>query len=203
MCHKAAVSFIEISHVVILASGSPRRKDLLSGLGLKVEVRPPVGVDETPQPEEAPGAYVERLAREKNRSIASDGAVVVSADTAVVCGGEILGKPRDETDARRILNLLSGRNHRVLTGICVRQNRALKSRVVQTEVTFRTLGGAELDAYLATDEPWDKAGAYAIQGRAGSFVDHIQGSYTNVIGLPLGECLAMIGEVAGLQDAES
>jgi septum formation protein len=163
---------------LILASGSPRRRELLEGLGVRFTVRP-VDLDESPLPGEAPRDYVLRLAVEK--AAAASGELVLAADTTVVVDGEILGKPRDDEDARRMLRLLSGREHSVLTGIALGK----AAEVDETLVRFAPLSEAEIDWYVATGEPRDKAGAYAIQGLGSLFVESVEGSYSNVVGLPI------------------
>ncbi|HVG08277.1 MAG TPA: Maf family protein [Thermoanaerobaculia bacterium] len=163
---------------LVLASGSPRRRELLEGLGVVFTVRP-VDLDESPLPGEAPRDYVLRLAVEK--AAAASGELVLAADTTVVVDGQILGKPQDDDDARRMLRLLSGREHSVLTGIALGK----AAEVDETLVRFAPLSEAEIDWYVATGEPRDKAGAYAIQGLGSLFVEAVQGSYSNVVGLPI------------------
>jgi len=179
---------------LVLASQSPRRRELLAQLGLFPEVRPAL-TDETPRPGEAPRDYVLRVAREKARAVG--GEVVLAADTAVVLGGEILGKPRDAEDARRMLRALSGTRHEVLTAVCVRRAEGALGieldAVVATAVRFLPLGPREIDWYVATGEPLDKAGAYALQGAGGAFVAAVEGSVSNVVGLPLAETAALLG----------
>jgi septum formation protein len=181
----------------VLASASPRRRELLGQLGLRFTVAA-ADIDETPHPAEAPEAYVLRLAREKARAVAGrfPGAWVLAADTTVVLGPELLGKPRDEAEARAMLARLSGRTHEVHTGVAL-AGRAEEALVVRTRVTFRTLSAGEIAWYAGTGEPLDKAGAYAVQGKGGFLVAAVEGSPTNVIGLPLGETLALL-ERAGV-----
>jgi septum formation protein len=171
---------------LVLASQSPRRRELLEQLGLALEVRP-ARTDESVLPGEAARDYVLRVAREKARAVPGD--VVVAADTAVVLDGEVLGKPRDREDARRMLRALSGSAHEVLTGVCVRRPavRLELAQVVSTAVRFAPLGAAAIEWYVSTGEPLDKAGAYAIQGAGGAFVLGVDGSVSNVVGLPLAE----------------
>jgi len=176
---------------LILASSSPRRRELLSGLGYVFDVVDPQ-VAEIPKPGEAPSDFALRAARDKARWVAAraeEDAIIIAGDTVVTIHGAILGKPVDEADARRMLGQLSGHTHKVITGLFVL--RVGKTReyaeAVVTEVTFKALNAAEIDAYIATGEPMDKAGAYGIQGGANYMVREIQGSYTNVIGLPLTE----------------
>jgi septum formation protein len=176
---------------VVLASQSPRRRELLAALGFELEIRP-AQVDESTRPGEPARDYVRRVAREKARAL--DGAVVLGADTAVVLDGEVLGKPRDEADARRMLGALSGRSHEVLTAVCVRTPGTEREVLVATEVDLAPLDAARIDWYVATGEPADKAGAYAIQGLAAAFVRSVRGSVSNVVGLPLDETLALLAE---------
>jgi septum formation protein len=172
-----------------LASASPRRRELLEQLGFRLAIQP-ADTDETPLPGEPPREYVLRVAREKARAVPGD--AVLAADTAVVLGTTILGKPRDADDARRMLRHLSGARHEVLTGVCVLRGATEHSAVVTAEVHLDRLSDAQIDWYVATGEPLDKAGAYAIQGIAGAFVREMRGSVSNVIGLPLAETLALL-----------
>ncbi|RKG74965.1 septum formation inhibitor Maf [Corallococcus exercitus] len=176
----------------VLASASPRRKDLLAQLGLRFTVAA-ADIDETPMAGEIARNYVHRLAVEKARTVATrhPDAWVLAADTTVALGAELLGKPRDAAEAREMLTRLSGRVHEVFTGIAV-AGRAQASEVVRTQVTFRTLSTEEIAWYAETGEPLDKAGAYAIQGKGGFLVQGIDGSPSNVVGLPLGETLALL-----------
>lgn len=178
---------------LVLASGSPRRRELLGGLGLELAVRP-VDIDETPQPGEAPEDYVLRLARQKAAEAAraaAPGELIIAADTIVARGGELFGKPVDEDDARRMLRTLSGRSHEVLTGVALDTSEGptrvavRSSDLCRTRVTFAPLSDEEIDWYVATGEPNDKAGAYAVQGLGGLFVERLDGNYSNVVGLPL------------------
>ncbi len=183
---------------LVLASQSPRRRELLQQLGLAFEVRP-ANADEAVLAGEPPRDYVLRVAREKARAVEGD--VVLAADTAVVLAGEVLGKPGDPDDARRMLRALSGSRHEVLTGVCVRRaapGPAVELDViVSTEVVFVPLSARAVDWYVSTGEPLDKAGAYAIQGAGGAFVAEIRGSVSNVVGLPLVETAALLAR-AGL-----
>jgi septum formation protein len=172
-----------------LASASPRRRELLEQLGFRLAIRP-ANTDESPVAGEPPRAYVLRVARDKARAV--EGAVVLAADTAVVLGNAILGKPRDPADARRMLRALSGVGHEVLTGVCVRSGGEEHTAVVAAQVQLDPLTDDQIDWYVATGEPLDKAGAYAIQGLAGAFVRELRGSVSNVIGLPLAETLALL-----------
>lgn len=180
---------------LVLASASPRRSELLAGLGLRFSQQA-ADIDERWQPGESPEHYVERLALEKARAIAVDcpAAVVLGSDTTVVLDGEPLGKPADEAEACAMLAALSGREHEVLTAIAVVGPQGEKSRVVATKVRFRPLSEAEIRAYWRSGEPADKAGAYGIQGLAAIFVERLEGSYSAVVGLPLAETAALLKE---------
>ncbi|RKH66075.1 Maf family protein [Corallococcus llansteffanensis] len=180
--------------LLVLASASPRRKDLLAQLGLRFTVAA-ADIDETPTAGEIARNYVHRLAVEKARTVAArhPDAWVLAADTTVALGSDLLGKPRDAQEARAMLGQLSGRTHEVFTGIAV-AGRAQASQVVRTQVTFRALSQEEIAWYADTGEPLDKAGAYAIQGKGGFLVASVEGSPTNVIGLPLGETLALLAQ---------
>jgi septum formation protein len=167
---------------LVLASGSPRRRELLSQLGLTFATVAP-DVDETPLPGERPIEMVRRLALAKAAAVEGD--PVLAADTTVEIDGEIFGKPVDADDARRMLRRLSGRAHKVHTGVAVRAGSEVAVEVVTTIVTFVALQPAVIEWYVGTGEPLDKAGAYAIQGHGGIFVEHLRGSTSNVVGLPL------------------
>ena len=169
---------------LILASASPRRSELLRAAGIEFTVRV-ADIDETVLPGESPGDYVRRLAREKAQAVAQAGEMVLGADTTVVIGGEIAGKPVDAEDARRMLKLLSGQWHEVLTGVSLIRSGQIISEVAVTRVKFSELTEAEIDWYVSTGEPMDKAGAYGIQGYASRFVEGIEGNYSNVVGLPV------------------
>jgi septum formation protein len=172
---------------LVLASASPRRRELLASLGIDFTVRIPE-IDETPQAGETPRACAERLAFEKAAAIAAEPSdVVVAADTIVVQGMDIFGKPQDKEHAFAMLSRLSGKTHEVVTGVCVRREAHAEVFSVSTEVVFRPLEAAEIEAYIASGCPMDKAGAYAIQDGAAHMVRAINGSYTNVVGLPLCE----------------
>ena len=183
---------------MILASASPRRRELLSALGLEFEVRPALG-EEHPEPGLSGGETAMRLSRAKCLEIAAgaeEDDVVIAADTVVCLDDEILGKPANEQDAERMLKALSGRDHRVFTGVTVARGGRVLSDHEETAVHFRPLTEREIVAYIKTGEPMDKAGAYGIQGRAALFVRGIEGDYFNVMGLPLcklGEMLKEIG----------
>jgi septum formation protein len=189
---------------LLLASRSPRRAELLRTLGVAFRVID-VEVDETTRVGEAPVDYVRRLARDKARAgqaVAGGASLpVLAADTTVVLDGAILGKPLDDADARAMLARLAGRTHEVLTGVAVIDARGwLDDAVVATRVSFRALSPAEIAAYVASGEPADKAGAYGIQGLGGALVERIDGSYSNVVGLPLVETLALL-DAAGVPHA--
>lgn len=175
--------------MLTLASSSPRRQQLLSAAGVSFDVAVP-DIDETPQLDENPVAYVERLAREKAAAV--EGAFVLAADTTVACDGVILGKPVDDREATAMLRALSGRSHFVHTGVAVRRGADTASLVVSTEVTFGNLADADIAWYLSTGEHVDKAGAYALQGGAARFVTVINGSVSGVVGLPMAETMAML-----------
>ncbi|HSH48075.1 MAG TPA: Maf family protein [Halomonas sp.] len=182
-----------------LASASPRRRELLASIGLEV-VLCPVDIDERPLPGESPEALVLRLAKHKARAGAALEASplpapplpTLGADTVVVCGGEILGKPRDRADGARMLRRLSGRSHEVVTGVAVSGPAGLLSACVTTRITLRRIGDHEIKAYWATGEPLDKAGGFAIQGRGALFVSHLEGSHSAVVGLPLFETAQLL-----------
>jgi septum formation protein len=181
---------------VYLASGSPRRRELLQQIGVAFRV---VGmtVDEAVWPGEAPLGYVARLAAAKaeagwDRSRDAHEVPVLAADTAVVLDGRILGKPADREDAEGMLRQLSGRTHEVLTAIALRTAQGVQSRISRSEVTFRSMGAAEARAYWETGEPSDKAGAYAIQGCGAIFIAELRGSYSGVMGLPLFETAELL-----------
>ena len=176
---------------LVLASGSPRRSQLLRQAGLTFEVRRP-DIDETPQPNEVPVDYVARLSREKAVAVAGPNEIVVAADTTVDLDGAILEKPADDADAARMLAALSGRTHRTHTGVTVLGPSGATTDVVSTAVTFVDLTHEMIEWYIGTGEPADKAGAYAIQGGAAGFVERIDGSVSNVVGLPLAETLALL-----------
>jgi septum formation protein len=177
----------------VLGSASPRRLDLLAQAGITpFAVRPP-DIDEEPRKAEVPRDYVRRIAREKLDAVpASDGEVVLCADTTVALGRRILGKPQDEAEALRMLTLLSGRRHRVITAVAVRRGEQRWERVVTTAVAVKMLSKPELAAYLATGDWRGKAGSYAIQGPVGAHSPWINGSFTGVVGLPLTETLGLL-----------
>ncbi len=189
--------------MIVLASASPRRREILTTLGLSFEIDV-ADVDESVLAAEAATAYVQRVAASKARTVATRraGSVILAADTTVVVDGVILGKPEDDDDARRMLALLSGRAHDVLTAIAIETTRdgAPRSlaRVVRTEVVFRALDALAIDRYVASGEQRDKAGAYGIQGLAMGLVREIRGSYTNVVGLPAAETIDLLLEAGAL-----
>ena len=175
------------THKLILASGSPRRKELLERAGYSFEIIVS-DVEENAPEDIAPAEIAERNARLKARAVAKDvdeTAIVIGADTVVSIDGVVFGKPSDEHEAKDMLGRLSGRTHQVITGVCLASGSTAKSFHVTTDVTFRELAQAEIDAYVACGEPMDKAGAYGIQGAGGKLVDHISGDYDNVVGLPV------------------
>lgn len=193
-----------IDNAVILASASPRRSELLESAGVSFTIVPG-DIDETPFPAEEPVAHVLRLAEAKARAVSSCGAgrFIIGADTIVLCDNEIMGKPLDQADAVGMLRKLSARVHQVITGFTVldlRTDRAV-SRVVITDVTFKSLDEEEISGYVATGCPLDKAGGYAIQGGAAYMVARIDGSYTNVVGLPLCEVVETLREMGALARA--
>lgn len=187
---------------LLLASRSPRRADLLRTLGVVFAVVD-VEIDETPWPDEAPAAYVRRLARmkaEAGRAV-TRAAPVLAADTTVVAAEALLGKPRDADEARAMLRRLAGRVHEVLTGVAViDRHGAIEDVVVTTRVGFRALDSRTIDAYVASGEPLDKAGGYGIQGLGGALVERIDGSYSNVVGLPLAATVGLL-DAAGVPHA--
>lgn len=170
---------------IILGSASPRRRELLSQLGVEFSVASP-DIDETPRHGESPTDYVRRLAVEKSHAVRSPAdALVITADTTVDLGGEILGKPVDSEEAASMLRRLSSRTHRVHTGVALRRDTHVVVEVVTSLVTFTPLTPAAIEWYVGTGEPLDKAGAYAVQGAGGVFVHRVRGSVSNVVGLPL------------------
>ena len=191
---------------IILASGSPRRKELMELLGLPFSVRVS-DADEHTDPELPPYFIVEQLSLLKASAVASvikaEGAegIVIGSDTVVVFEGAILGKPKDATDAQKMLMALSGNWHSVLTGVTVMNTKNAKSETfyVETKVHFVPLSKEQIDAYVATGEPLDKAGSYGIQGKGGLFVDRIDGDYFNVVGLPMCKLAAVLKEEFGVE----
>ena len=188
--------------MLVLASQSPRRSEILRQAGIPFTVRV-AGVDESVIEDETPEGYVQRLAEAKARAVeASPEELVLGADTTVVIDGVILAKPEDAEDARRMLRLLSGRLHEVLTGICLRRGDAAICGCERTAVVFATLSEAEIAAYVASGEPMDKAGGYAIQGLASKFVEGIEGDFFNVMGLPVALVYRYLKEWAGYNTRE-
>ncbi len=181
---------------VVLASGSPRRRELLERYPIRLEIRP-ADLDESVLDGEQPEPYVRRLARAKAEAVRSPGDIVVAADTCVVLDGQILGKPIDAADARRMLAGLADTTHHVITAVAVAGDDGTAVETVRTAVTMTAIPDAELAWYVATGEPRDKAGAYAIQGAGGRFVRRIEGSHSNVIGLPL-DTVARLLQHAGV-----
>jgi septum formation protein len=179
--------------MIVLASGSPRRRQLLEMLGLEFRVVAP-DVDETRGPAEQPEGYVTRLAREKASTVAGRerGAVVLAADTTVVLRGHVFEKPRSPDEAGRMLRELGGRKHQVMTAVAVAQNGRIEHALDVTDVTFRRLSDELIAEYVATGEPLDKAGAYAIQGKGAALVEGIRGDFFGVMGLPLRLALELL-----------
>jgi septum formation protein len=170
---------------LVLASQSPRRAELLRAAGIDFDVRPG-DVDESVRAGETAHEYVQRVAVAKAHAVARDAAeIILAADTTVVVEGEILGKPADAADAARMLRRLAGRSHEVLTGVCLLRAGIVSTRVAATTVAFLPMSEEEIAWYVASGEPMDKAGAYGIQGLASRFISRIDGSYTNVVGLPV------------------
>ena len=192
---------ISLSAPLILASASPRRQELLRFVGLKFKTIP-AHLNEDYIEGERPQQHVRRLAQEKARLIARKYplAWVLGADTIVVIDGLILGKPKNKTQARKMLRKLSGREHEVFTGFTIAHvaSKIKQTKVIQSAVNFKTISAAELEWYIACDEPYDKAGGYAVQGRGAYFIQSIRGSYTNVIGLPLCEVLETLKKLEAL-----
>jgi septum formation protein len=180
----------------VLASASPRRRQLLDLIGIAHEVRP-ANIDETMRPRETPRRHAERLAREKATAIAKrdPDLITIGADTIVVLNRKVLGKPRDTDDAARMLALLSGREHLVTTAVAVSRGKKLRSAVEEVRVRFRRLRDDEIEAYIATGEPMDKAGAYGIQGYGATIVERIEGDYFAVMGLPIVRLIGLLRDV--------
>ena len=178
---------------LILASASPRRRELIARLGLTPDAIAPADIDETPARGELPREYAKRMAREKAEAAASDDGFVLAGDTVVAAGRRILPKAEDEATARKCLELLSGRRHRVLSAIALRSpDGSMRERLSETVVMFKRLSSEEIDAYIGSGE-WDgKAGGYAIQGIAEGLISRIQGSHSGVVGLPLYETRALL-----------
>jgi septum formation protein len=197
--------------MLILASSSPRRRELLGQAGLDFAVES-ADINEEPQPDEAPAKYVQRLAVEKAQAVwdrhrsdddSADPLAVLGADTTVVLDGEMLGKPATSAEARRMLERLSGRTHQVMTGIAAITRDAIVSDVEITQVFFDLIDEKELTHYVASGEPLDKAGAYGIQGYAARWIPRIEGCYFNVMGLPLARTIALLTKVKeGMSEAK-
>lgn len=192
---------------LILASSSPRRAEILREAGIAFKIRA-ASVEETPLPNENAESMVIRLAEAKARTVAESldpniSAIVIGADTTVELDGKLFAKPRDTEHAREMLASLSGRTHKVLTGICALRlpDKMTKSAVESTAVTFAALAPTEIESYVASGEPFDKAGGYAIQGLAGRFIPRIEGCYFNVVGLPLARLYALLSEL-GWQEGD-
>ena len=185
---------------LVLASASPRRRELLTQAGISFSVHP-AHIPEDPYPNEDPITYVTRLAREKAeavyRELADPQALILGADTTVTLDKTILGKPADPADAARMLRLLSGRSHRVITGVALVSADSVEVAAEVTAVRFLTLSDEEIAAYVASGEPMDKAGAYAIQGLAARWIPRIEGCYFNVVGLPLALVSTLLESATG------
>ncbi len=179
---------------LVLASASPRRRELLAAAGFEVDVDP-ADVDETQRPGEAPADYVERIARAKVSAVARrhPSRTVVAADTAVLVDGVVFGKPADQADAARMLRQLAGRSHEVWTGVAVAREDRIRYSLERTTVWMLPLSEEEVSWYVESGEPLDKAGAYAIQGLASRFIPRIEGSWSNVVGLPVATVLQLLG----------
>jgi len=185
-----------MSGKLVLASASPRRRELLTTAGIAHEVRP-ADIDESLHAGETPEAYVARLAAEKARAVHRPGEATLGADTTVVIDGESIGKPGDAAEAKEMLKRLEGRAHEVLTGWSLFDGTRARGGVERTRVFFRAMTGAEIADYVASGEPFDKAGGYGIQGLASKYVERIEGCYFNVVGLPVArvaEALATVGD---------
>ncbi len=186
---------------IILASASPRRRELLKGIGIKFDVVPS-GVDEDSLDGEIPRDHVLRLSKKKGVAVSQDNpnAWVLGADTIVIIDGEVLGKPETQKEAKKMLVKLSGRKHKVITGFAVVKDiNVIISDAVESTVLFKEILEDEMNWYVETEEPYDKAGGYAVQGMAALFVRGIHGSYTNVIGLPLAEVVMALRKVGALR----
>jgi septum formation protein len=181
---------------LVLASGSPRRAELLERLSLEFDVVP-TDIDETRRPDEAPGDYVERLARQKALSVSGPGMIVVAGDTAIVHEGHVLGKPAHPEEARAMLRRLQGDSHEVFTGVAATLDDRVASMVDVTEVRLMEMTDVEIADYVDTGEPMGKAGAYALQGRAGAYVERVVGSPFTVIGLPIHLLARLVRRVGG------
>lgn len=183
-------------HRLTLASASPRRSEILHGLGLEFEIEP-ADIDESRHQNETPAAYVDRLAREKARARSRPGRLTIAADTIVVIDGSVLGKPADPEEAKRMLARLAGRNHEVLTALALLDGStdAAVCAVERSRVRIASMTPPEINWYVSTGEPLDKAGAYAIQGLGALFVESVDGNYTNVVGLPVPTLYRLAAEI--------
>lgn len=185
--------------LILLASASPRRSALLTQIGVPHGIQP-VDIDESPRPGESPAEYVYRLARTKAQTLwerlpAHERKPVLGADTTVALGGDILGKPSSSTELLQMLRRLSGRTHQVYTGVALCSEHGTQLRLSVSDVTFRALSDIEIVAYWETGEPADKAGGYAVQGKAALFIERISGSYSGIVGLPLFETAQLLAEI--------
>lgn len=180
---------------LILGSASPRRRELLAQIGIVPDDIRPADIDETPHKNELPRPYAGRLSVEKSHAIEAGDDIVLTADTVVAVGRRILGKPKNAAEAAEYLLLLSGRRHRVITGVAVRRGDKIWKRQVETNVKFKRLSDVELSAYIRSNEWEGKAGAYGIQGIAAAFIPWMSGSYSNVVGLPLCETAHLLEAV--------
>ncbi|BDH44404.1 Maf-like protein YceF [Salmonella enterica subsp. enterica serovar Choleraesuis] len=190
---------------IYLASGSPRRKELLQQANIDFE-RVIINVEEVKAPGESSIDYVQRLARDKAQAgvaAAAQDRPVLGADTIVVLNGAVLEKPRDASHAAEILNQLSGQTHQVMTAVAIADRRGFLEKLVTTEVTFRALSAQDIDDYIASGEPMDKAGAYGIQGKGGCFVRKINGSFYAVVGLPLVETIELLRDFLALREGQN
>ena len=178
----------------VLASASPRRVELLAQIGITPTEIIPADIDETPRKHERPRNYVMRMASEKAAAIPND-LPILAADTSVICGQRILGKPENADDARKMLTMLGGRRHVVITAISLKIGDQIETRAVETKIKMKRLSPHELDRYIASHEWQGKAGGYAIQGLAAAFITWLQGSYSNVVGLPLAETSTLLGRI--------
>jgi len=181
---------------VVLASSSPRRRELLNLIGIAHEVRP-ANLDESMRPRETPRRHAERLARDKASAVAmrDPDLITIAADTIVVINRKVLGKPADKDEAARMLGMLSGREHTVITAVAVSRGKKLRSAIEEVKVKFRRLREEEIEAYVATGEPMDKAGAYGIQGYGATIVERVEGDYFAVMGLPLVRLIGLMRDV--------
>lgn len=192
----SALLFVEKMANLILASSSPRRQELLQQLGLQFSIHAP-DIDESVWPHEVATAYVQRLAQQKAQAVLAEfpDAVVIAADTTLSLSDQIIGKPENKQHAFEIWSMLSGRSHSVLTGVCVATQALIQHTVVETRVEFQRLSLDDMERYWASAEPLGKAGGYAIQGIAAQYIPRIEGSYSNVVGLPLHETVQLLKAV--------